>query len=938
MTRLPDASSQIINREKVHHFTFNRQEFSAYEGDTIASALTAAGVKTFSRSFKYHRQRGLLCVSGRCPNCLIQVGDRPNMRACRTPVEPGMVVSSQNAWPSLKYDVMSLVQRVSRFLPVGFYYKTFMNPRALWPTYERILRRAAGLGRVDPGSKPQHPPKVFKHADVAVIGGGPAGLSAANAAAQAGAHVVLLEAESAPGGHLRWAKESTPPPGLEKVEVLTDTTAIGIYDDLWIGAAHKDQLIKLRARAVVITTGAFDIPVPFENNDLPGVMLASGVLRLARLWGVRPGSRAAVVSAHRRGLQTALDLHELGFELAAVVDARSNPDPDLTDQLTSARITVHANSVITKAVGRGRVQGIKVNGIPGQIDCDLVVICADYGPANDLLFQAGAKFAWDANLGAFLPTELPPNVFAAGGVMGTLDDLAAIMREGRTAGLQAARAVGCNGTTDQIEGQGLPGQRERARYATYPLQPGKHDVVCWCEDVTSQDIRHSIAEGYDSSELIKRYSTVSMGTCQGKLCSINTMRLAAQFTGQSVSTTGTTTSRPPVEPVPMDTLAGRMMDPVRLTPLHRWHQNHGGHFINTGLWKRPEHYGDPAVEALAVREQVGLIDVSTLGKLQIIGPDGAPLLERLYTNCWSSLGVGRVRYGVMVNDEGVVMDDGVTARLEPELYYMTTTSGGSSSVYEWIEWWLQSGWSLDVQVVNVTEAYAAFNLAGPRARDVLAQVVAADFDVSNESFPYLHARQTDIASVPAIILRIGFTGESSYEIHVPSGYGEHVWQSLIEAGEPYGIKPFGLEAQRILRLEKGHIIVGQDTDALTNPFEASMGWAVKLEKDDFLGKPSLVLQADGIQKRLVGFEMVDGQLPEEMNQIVRQGANGLEIIGRITSVRRSPTLNKVIGLCWLPAEMAKTGQTFDVRVRGQLFCGRVVDVPFYDPGGSRLRS
>jgi sarcosine oxidase subunit alpha len=937
MTRLPDAPSQVINRDKVLRFTFNGKSFTAFEGDTIASALAAAGVTTFSRSFKYHRRRGLMCVAGRCPNCLVQVGDRPNVRACATPVMAGMKVTSQNAWPSLERDVMSLVQRVERFLPVGFYYKTFMRPQSLWPTYERTIRRATGLGRVDPQSKPEHPAKIYKHADVAVIGGGPAGISAARAAAQTGARVILLEAESALGGHLRWTQpdqiDANPLP--DNVEILTDTTVIGIYDDLWIGAAQRDQLIKLRARAVVFATGTYDIPLPFENNDLPGVRLGSGVLRLARLWGVRPGSRAVVVSSNRRGLQTALDLRDLGCDMAAVIDARPDPDPDWVTQLAGAGITVQPGTVITRAYGRERVEGAEVSGT--KVDCDLIVVCADSAPANELLFQSGAKLAWDAGCGAFIPAELPPGVFVAGGVTGT-QDVAAITREGEAAGLQAALAAGCDGAQARIDERKEQAQPDRAVYAAYPLRPGKHDVVCWCEDVTSKDIRTSIAEGYDSIELIKRYSTISMGPCQGKMCSVNAMRLTAHFTGQSVAETGTTISRPPLEPVAMDTLAGRVMEPVRVTPLHAWHVDHKAHMINAGLWKRPEHYGDPVAEALAVRERVGLIDVSTLGKLQLTGPDVARLLERVYTNRWQGLDMGRARYGVMVNEEGVVMDDGVTARLGDDLYYMTTTSGGASGVHEWIEWWLQSGWPFDVQVVDVTEDRAAFNLAGPRARDVLATLT--DLDLDNEAFPYMSVRQARVAGAPAIILRIGFTGELSYEIHVPSGYGAHVWQALIDAGKEHGIMPFGVEAQRILRLEKGHILVGQDTDALTTPFEANMGWVVKLDKDDFLGRPSLLmLQQRGSEKRLAGFEMVDDVLPEEMDQIVRpgQGPIGLDIIGRVTSVRRSPSLKKIVGLCWLPADIADVGQTFTVRVRGQLFTGRVVEVPFYDPDGSRLR-
>lgn len=936
MTRLPAAPSQLINRDKVLRFTFDGKSFSAYEGDTIASALAAAGVTTFSRSFKYHRRRGLLCVAGRCPNCLVRADDQPNVRACKTPVSAGMAVASQNAWPSLERDVMSLTQRINRFLPVGFYYKTFMRPRSLWPTYEHLIRRAAGLGRVDPKSESSQPPKVFKHADVAVIGGGPAGLCAAQAAAEAGARVILLEAESTLGGHLRWTQDADrdPLPPLDNLEILTDTTTIGVYDDLWVGAVHQEQLIKLRARALIIATGVYDIPVPFENNDLPGVMLGSGVLRLARLWGVRPGSRAVVVSGNWRGLQTALSLHQLGIEVAAVADARRAPEADLTAQLAEVGIPVHPETVITRAYGKNHVQGAGFDGLTARIDCDLIVICADHVPANELLYLSGARLAWDAEQGAFMPSALPPRVFAAGEVVGT-QDLSDIIREGRWAGEQAAQVAAYDVTsqqnTERIE------QPQRGIYAAYRLQPSRHDVVCWCEDVTSKDIRDSIAEGYDSVELLKRYSTIGMGPCQGKMCNVNAARLLAQLTGQNVSATGTTTTRPPVQPVTMETLAGRVMEPVRLTPLHAWHESQNARMMNAGEWKRPEHYGDPEAEALAVHERVGIIDVSTLGKLHISGPDAARLLERLYTNYWHKLSVGRVRYGVMVNDEGVVMDDGITARLGENLYYTTTTSSGATSVYEWIEWWLQSGWQLDVQVVNVAEAFAALNIAGPHARDVLVSVVAEDVDLRSGAFPYMHVRQMSVAGVPATVMRIGFTGELSYEIHVPSGYAAHVWQALIDVGEAYGITPFGVEAQRILRLEKGHILVGQDTDALTNPFEASMGWAVKLDKNDFLGKPALAGQVNNVKKRLVGFEMLDNVLPDEMNQIVRQGPRGLEIIGRVTSVRRSPILKKVIGLCWLPADMAVVGETFAVRVRGQLQMGRVADTPFYDPDGSRLR-
>jgi sarcosine oxidase subunit alpha len=959
--RLRPSPSEIIDREQVVRFTFNGQSFAAYEGDTIASALAAAGIRTFSRSFKYHRRRGLMCVAGNCSNCLVQVDDEPNVRSCITPVQTGMAVRSQNAWPSLERDVMSLAQRAERFLPTGFYYKGFMRPKALWPLYERVLRRSTGLGRVHADTKPRHPEKVYKHADVAVIGGGPAGLRAAQAAAQAGARVIVMETEAALGGHLRWATHdvSGKPAfkyaatladevrGLENVEVLTDTTVFGCFEQNWIAAAQGDRLLKLRARAVVVATGAYESPALFENNDLPGVMLGSGAQRLARLWGVSPGTRVVVASANRRGLQVALELADAGMEIAAVAEMRAQPDEDLVAALASAQITLLTETTVAAAYGRRGVESAELYSLRGgqanEIGCDVLAVSQSLVPANELLFQAGSRPAWDGALNVFVPSSLPPQMFAAGDVAAT-HDLTAIEREGELAGLQAALAAGLGdeaarqraaALTDDVEQQ----RRTRLSWAAAGLQPGNHDFVCFCEDVTSKDIRHAMDEGYDSIELLKRYSTVSMGPCQGRMCGLTAMHLCAEYSGQTIADTGTTTARPPVKPVTMDTLAGRPMEPVRLTPLHEWHVEHGGTMMNAGLWKRPEHYGDPVAEVRAVREQVGLIDVSTLGKLQLSGPDAAALLERLYTNRWRNLEVSRARYGIMTNDEGVVIDDGITARLADAQYYMTTTSSGATGVYEWIEWWMQSGWPFEVHVLNVTDLRAAMNLTGPRARDVLAKVVPAGADISNEAFPYMHARQTEVAGVPAILLRIGFTGELGYEVHVPSGYGLHVWEALLDAGAEYGIRPFGVEAQRVLRLEKGHLIVGQETDALTNPFEVRAGWAVKLDKDDFLGKPSLVMASEhDVEKRLVGFEMPD--LPEEMCQIVRpgQGALGLEIVGRVTSVRRSPTLGKVIGLCWLPADMAQPGQSFTVRVRGELQTGQVVELPFYDPDGAKLRA
>lgn len=963
LRRLPASESQVINRQKSLTFSFDGRMYSAYEGDTVASALAVAGTTTFSRSFKYHRRRGLLCAAGNCPNCLVRVGDEPNVRACTTPVEEGMSVTGQNASPSLDVDVMSATRLIDRFLPAGFYYKTFMRPRALWGVYETVLRHAAGLGAVNPDAETGYFDKIYKHADVTVVGGGVAGMHAALAAAALGARVILLETELQLGGHLRYAAHATDGVSARQyitqlaaqvsaqanIEIMRGATVFGRYDHNWIGAVQSDRLIKLRTKSLVVAAGAYEIPALFENNDLPGVMLGSAVRRLIHLWGVRPGTRAVVVSANARGLQTALDLLAAGVIVAAVADQRADPDANLTAQLQAVDVRVLPNTTIVKASARdGRVSGALVRALDGgateHIDCDLLVLSTGYMPAYELLYQAGAKLVWDETIHEFAPDSLPDRVFVSGEAAGT-HELADIEREGEWAGVQAAFAAGLSGDAGRVRALERQVMERRAQRIVWtsvsvPQDAGKHDFVCICEDVTSKDVKQSIDEGYSSMELLKRYSTISMGPCQGKMCNMTAMQVCAHYNGQTVAETGTTTSRPPVRPVMMGALAGRIMEPVRVTPLHDWHVGHGAKMMNAGLWKRPEHYGDSLAEVRATRNGVGLIDISTLGKFHLHGADAAVLLERLYVNRWRKLGAGRVRYGVMLNQEGVVMDDGVTARLGDDFYYMTATSSGATAVHEWIESFLQTGWMLDVHVLDATELRAAMNLTGPYAREVLAKV-AEGFDLSAASFPYMHAREGMVAGAPALLLRVGFTGELGYEIHVPSGFALHVWEALMEAGEEYGIAPFGVEAQRIMRLEKGHLIVAQDTDGLTNPLEAGLEGLVKLDKDDFIGKPALVFAGErGIDKRLVGFEMPDGTLPEEGNQIVRpgDGALGLEIVGRITSTRYSPTLDKVIGLCWLPEGMTEPGREFTVRVRGQLKTGRVVPLPFYDPDAVRLNS
>lgn len=965
--RLAPQANELIDRRQRFTFTFNGKTVTAHPGDTIGSALTAAGVRVLSRSFKYHRPRGLMCCSGHCPNCLVRVGDEPNVRACTRPVEPGMEVEPQNVWPSLERDVMSLTQLGARFTPVGFYYKTFIRPQFLWPAYEHVLRHAAGLGEVDPDTPPGDYDKQYLHADVAVVGGGPAGLSAALAAAEQGARVLLFDENQTLGGHLRFASssESSRLPELlaaleaeDGVQAYTSTTVLGIYEDNWLAAVQGNRLYKIRAGSVVFATGVYEQPLIFDNNDLPGVMLGSGVQRLRHLYGVVPGNRAVVVTANDEGWTAAADLQAAGVEVAAVTDERLGQDSPLVRQVTEAGTPVYWGHTILTAQGSDAVTGAVIapvdehgqlsTGARQRLDCDLIVVSMAWAPANGLLYQAGGDIVYHDQQNEFLPDSLPPGIYAAGRVAGVYD-VASQIGDGRLAGLQATihLELGSDAAVTEVN-EALQGVYRQAppqpQTSTLVKAAGpaskKKRFVCFCEDVTDKDLATSIAEGYNSIELLKRYSTISMGPCQGKMCSLSTIHLCARANKWTVPETGTTTARPPMTPVSLGALAGQNMEPVQVTAVHDWHLEHGAKMMVAGLWMRPEHYDDTTVEVEAVRQRVGLIDVSTLGKLRLTGPGVPDLLDRIYVNKWQKLGVGRVRYGVMCNDEGIVLDDGVTARLADEAWYMTTTSSGASAIYQWIQWWLQSGWGQGVYVTNLTEVNAAFNLAGPRSRATLQKLTGAD--LSREHFPYMHARAMDVAGVPCTVLRIGFTGELSYEIHCPAGYGLHVWQALMVAGGEFDIAPFGIEAQRVLRLEKAHIIVGQDTDALSDPIAAGMAWAVKLDKDDFLGQRSLTRVAEeGPSQRLTGFKMVrPGVVPEEGLQIVRQDGDGqLEIISRVTSSRHSPTLDEAIGLCWLPPHLAQQeGATFTIRVNGRLEEAHVHHGVFYDPDGERLRT
>lgn len=936
-----DASEPIT-------FTYDGRTITAEPGQNIGAALYAAGQRIFSRSFKYHRPRGLFCVSGDCPNCQMEVDGRPNVRTCIEPARTGMVVRHQNAWPSLHLDVLSIFDRLDRFLPVGFYYKQFHKPRWLWPIFEHTVRHIAGIGRVNVEKAGKHDAEIeYIHTDVCVVGGGPAGVAAAAEAASAGARVLLLERSASLGGHLLFQADDLRPldPLLSalrdatRVRVITEATAFGLYEGNLIGAFQAGRFLKIRARQIIICTGGRQRPLIFHNNDLPGIFLSSGVQRLGRLHHVAAGRRAVILADHVDARLVA-DLRQQGIEVAAIVQF---PDvAPMANQNWGTDAKVHPASTVLMAHGRSHLSGVTVAEVRNgsvvaatskDIACDLLCVASSLLPANELLLQGGVKYRHEN--GRWLMDRVVAGLSAAGAAAGTFD-LEAQILEGRLRGLEAAASVGHTSSALEYCRQQW---HSRAYHSVppgsciLPSHAGSKRFVCLCEDVTEKDIDMAVAEGFDEIETLKRYSTVNMGPCQGKMCGHAAIELCARATGRDVGSVGMTTSRPPLVPVEMRILAAGGSHPVRRTPLHHWHADAGARWLDAGQWKRPESYGDVVGEVHAIRNAVGLIDVSTLGKIEVIGPDAVELLERVYINRWSDLKEGRTRYGVMCTEEGIVFDDGVVARLAPQHFYLTASSGNAEAVVRWLELW-QTTWQLKATVLNRTGAFAAMNIAGPQARESLRKLTT--LDLSPAAFPYLGFRTAEVAGVPCRLLRVGFVGELGYEVHCPAAQGLHVWEALCKAGKEFGIRPCGIEAQRILRLEKGHFIVTVDTDALSNPMEAGLESMIRFDKPIFHGREPLVrLRKMGPRSSLVGFVMEEENLvPSEGCQVVEQG----KPVGRVTSARYSPTLERSLGLAWVPISTSRPGQRFFIRFSGSDVSARVVRLPFYDMEGKRLKS
>ncbi|MVA25066.1 2Fe-2S iron-sulfur cluster-binding protein (plasmid) [Agrobacterium vitis] len=958
--RLPSPWGSRIDRTCKIGFSFDGQAVEGFAGDCIASAMAGADRWILSRSFKYHRPRGILTMAGQDANTLVQLPDEPNVRADLRPISDTLAVTAQNVSGTAENDRNSILDKFGRFMPVGFYYRAFFGPgKNSWLKFwEPIIRKSAGLGKVDIKAEHGHYIRENLHVDVLVVGAGPAGLSAAIKAGEAGAQVLVVDLNPETGGALTYARFDVEmgeantvlqmlrkqAAALPNIQVMMGATCNGWFADNFIPVLQENRLYRVRAKQVVVASGSHEQPLVFRNNDLPGVILSSAAQRLLRHYGVRPGKQAVVFAGNRDGYLTALDLVEAGVKVAAVLTPAGGAVFEALAQLLSQKgVPVIRNANVITAIGIRGNRHIRAVTYSTQqhgektLACDHMVVATGYTPCYQLPLNAGAKLGYDDASRQFTLSNLPQDFHLAGSVAGVFS-LKSVLRSGEIAGAAAAKALGHEATVpDAIEDL----EAAQMNYAQeLCAHPKGRDFVDFDEDLQVKDIKNAVADGYSELELVKRYSTVGMGPSQGRHSALATARIVAGSTARSVAQVGITTSRPPFGPEKLGLLAGPNHVLYRHTAIHDEHVAGGAKLTPVGAWWRPFHYGGKGDasraivdEVALVRTKVGMLDVSTLGKLAIRGPDAAAFLDRIYTMAHAKQPIGRVRYCLMLNDMGSVIDDGVAFRLSENEFYVTATTGAVARVFTEMMF-LNTKWGMQVDIQNITAAFAAINVTGPSARQVL-EALGGDIDLSPGGFPYLNGRVGVIGGCPVRIMRIGFTGELSYELHVPQSYGAALWRKLLEVGAPHGLRPYGLEASRILRLEKGHIIIGQDTDALSTPEELSMEWAISKTKARYVGKTGVEARAKLETKRkLCGFEISGeaGKHLAESNLVFRDGRPA----GFVTSACYSPTLAKWVGLAYVDPRDIPPGSSLNIRsFAGKDIQAKAVKVPFYDPESKR---
>lgn len=988
-----------IDTDRQIRFTFDGTSYVGHPGDTLASALLANGVRLVGRSFKYHRPRGLLSAGPEEPNALVELRQgpwrEPNTRATVAELFDGLVASSQNRWPSLAVDALGVNGLFSPVFTAGFYYKTFMWPASFWEkVYEPIIRRAAGLGRAAEEADPDRYEKSNAFCDVLVVGAGPAGLSAALAAAQSGVQVILCEQDSLAGGRLRcdatlidgrpgwmWAQDAERRLSeMPNVRIMTRSCVFARYDGGTYGVLERvsdhlatpqdgqprQRLWRVVAKQCVVATGGIERPIIFPNNDRPGIMLAASVRTYINRFGVVPGRRVIVYTNNSDGLRTVADLQRAGARVVAIVEASAHPSKAAQDLASRSGAKLFANATIANTFGRLGVTAAVIRdnyGKEHRLGCDLIAVSGGWSPDIALTTHHGTRPVYRDDIAAFVPAPNAANqdLHVAGVASGVMTDRDAF-ESGLAAGYLAAGKTGCGDGREQTLTS--PSVVDEA-YDIIPVWHGLDaENMRWAgkafvdfqNDVTAKDVRLAAQEGFQSVEHLKRYTTLGMATDQGKTANVNALALLAEITGRTIPQTGTTLIRPPVQPVALGALAGahrgKHFKPHRLPPTHRWAEEQGAVFTDNGLWRRAQWYPRAGEsnwletvnrEVQTVRNGVGFCDVTTLGKIDLQGPDVRTFLDRLYVNAWQKLPVGRARYGLMLREDGFVFDDGTTARLSENHYVMTTTTAKAAGVMQHLEFCHQCLWpELDVQFISVTDEWAQIAVAGPRSRDVIRQIVDPEFDLSNEAFGYMAAAEVTVyGGINARLFRLSFSGELAYEIAVPARYGDSLARQLMRVGAPYGIAPYGTEALGVMRIEKGHP-AGPELNGQTTAHDLGMGRMLSTKKD-FIGRRMAQREAltDPARATLVGLQPLLPDAPLVSGaHLLPKGAEATAASdqGWIASSAWSPTVGSWIGLGFLQNGPARLGEVLSVHnpLAGTVTEARVVSSVFVDPEGTRL--
>jgi sarcosine oxidase subunit alpha len=998
-TRLA-SGGRLLNRGRALEFQFNGKRLKGFEGDTLASALLANDQMMVGRSFKYHRPRGVVASGAEEPNALVNLGKggkfEPNQRTTTTELFDGLYATSQNHWPTLEFDIGAINAVFARFLPAGFYYKTFLFPRPFWKhIYEPFIRQSAGLGKAPKDRDADTYEHFYFYADVVVIGGGIAGLQAALEAGKSGARVMVMEQTAEWGGRAvvdgveiagrpaaEWVTAAVQT--LEKMENVTLRTrcmGAGVYDHGYIlgyerltdhdpelkGPRHR--LWRIRAKQTITATGAIERPLSFAGNDLPGVLLAGAVRDYLVNWGVSVGDRTVVVTNNDDAYRTAIALVNAGLSVPAIIDARPEGAGALGAEAKAKGIRVEEGKAIAKVKGKTRVTGVALclqageGAVIDEIACDCVAMSGGWSPVVHLWSHCGGKLKWDEAQAMFRPdpARAPTGadgegfVLTAGTASGELATTA-VLADATAAGRAAAKAAGLKPKNGKAP---VANDAEEAPMAAVWLMPqgagAELKMKAWLDyqnDVKVSDVQLAAREGFESVEHTKRYTTLGMATDQGKLSNINGLAILSQSLNQAIPQTGTTTFRPPYTPISMGAIGGsardEMFQPIRKTPMHGWHVENGADFEPVGHWRRPYSFPQKGEglhdavnrEIVNTRTNVGLLDASTLGKLIVKGPDAGKFLDMLYTNMMSNLAIGKCRYGLMCTENGFLTDDGVVARIDEDTWLCHTTTGGADRIHAWMEDWLQcEWWDWKVYVANVTEQYAQVAVVGPKARQLLEKL--GGMDVSKETLPFMQWADGTLGGFPVRVYRISFSGELSYEIAVAASQGRAFWDRLLKDGEEFGIMPYGTEGLHVMRAEKGFIMIGDETDGTVIPQDLGLGWAISKKKDDYLGKRAQERShmADPERWKLVGLETLDGSVIPDGAYAVGEGynANGQrQTQGRVTSTYYSPTLKRGIAMGLVHRGPERMGEIIEFpKVDGTSVKAKIVDQVFYDKAGEK---